>query len=115
VSCGCATPLQTYWKNWGPRVGFDYALDSKTVIRVASGIVYSQGGGTGGGRTAGGPGGSNGAGQALGFNTTAQAADDTLTGPTAGPSFWLNSSNSSLFGPGFAYPTAPRPAPQAPS
>jgi hypothetical protein len=90
-------------------VGIDYALDSKTVIRAASGIVYSQGGGTGGGRTAGGPGGSNGAGQALGFNTTAQAANDTLTGANAGPSFWLNGSNSSLFGPGFAYPTAPTP------
>jgi len=109
VSCGCATPLKTYWKNWGPRVGIDYALDSKTVIRTAAGIVYSQGGGTGGGRTAGGPGGSNGAGQALGFNTTAQAPGDTLTGANAGPSFWLNGSNSSLFGPGFAYPTAPTP------
>jgi len=108
-SCGCNTPLQTYWKNFGPRLGIDYALDSKTVIRAASGIVYSQGGGTGGGRTSGGPGASNGAGQALGFNTTAQAVGDTLSGANAGPSFYLNSSNTSLFGPGFTYPSAPTP------
>ena len=105
-SCGCKTPLQTYWKNWGPRLGIDYALDSKTVIRIASGIVYSQGGGVGGGRVSGGPGASNGAGQALGFNTTAQAAGDTLSGPNAGPSFYLNSSNSAL---GLTYPSAPTP------
>ena len=109
VSCGCNTPLITYWKNFGPRLGIDYALNDKTVIRVASGIVYSQGGGTGGGRTSGGPGASNGAGQALGFNTTAQAVGDTLSGAGAGPSFYLSSSNSSLFGAGFNYPAAPTP------
>jgi hypothetical protein len=109
VSCGCKTPLQTYFKNFGPRVGFDYALDSKTVFRAASGIVYSQGGGVGGGRYPGGPGASNGAGQALGFNTNAVAPGDTLSGPNAGPSFYLNSSNSSLFGPGYIYPSAPTP------
>ena len=109
VSCGCNTPLKTYWKNWGPRLGLDYSVDSRTVVRVAAGIVYSQGGGTGGGRTSGGPGASNGAGQALGFNTTAQAAGDTLSGVGAGPSFYLNSSNTSLFGPAFSYPAAPTP------
>ena len=59
--------MKTYWKNFGPRLGFDYAINDKTVIRAASGLVYSQGGGTGGGRTSGGPGASNGAGQALGL------------------------------------------------
>jgi hypothetical protein len=108
VSCGCTTPVQVYWKNFGPRVGITYSLDDKTVLRVASGVVYSQGGGTGGGRVAG-NGGSNGAGQALGFNTTAVAPGDTLTGASAGPSFWLNGTNSSLFGPGYTYPAAPTP------
>jgi hypothetical protein len=108
ASCGCVTPVQTYWKNWGPRTGITYGLNDKTVIRVAAGIVYSQGGGTGGGRVAG-NGGSNGAGQALGFNTTAVAPGDTLVGVNAGPSFWLNSSNSDLFGPGYTYPAAPTP------
>ena len=109
VSCNCTTPIKTYWKNWGPRAGITYSVNSKTVIRVASGVVYSQGGGTGGGRVSGGPGASNGAGQALGFNTNAVAPGDTVTGPNAGPSFWLNGSNSSLFGPGYVYPAAPTP------
>ncbi len=109
ASCGCTTPIQTYWKNFGPRAGITYSLNSKTVIRIASGVVYSQGGGTGGGRVAGGPGASNGAGQALGFNTNAVAPGDTLSGAAAGPSFWLNSTNSALFGAGYVYPAAPTP------
>ena len=87
VSCGCTTPIQTYWKNFGPRAGITYSVNSKTVVRMASGVVYSQGGGTGGGRVSGGPGASNGAGQALGFNTNAVAPGDTLSGANAGPSF----------------------------
>jgi len=109
VSCACTTPIHTYWKNFGPRLGITYSYNNKTVIRAASGIVYSQGGGTGGGRVAG-NGGSNGAQQALGFNTNAVAPADTLTGPNAGPSFWLNSTSSSLFGPGYTYPAAPTPS-----
>jgi hypothetical protein len=113
VSCGCKTPANTYWKNWGPRLGVNYSINDKTVIRAAAAIVYSQGGGTGGGRVSG-NGGSNGAGQALGFNTTAISANDTFSGATAGPSFWLSSNtaylganaNTALFG-GAAYPAAP--------
>jgi hypothetical protein len=64
-----------------------------------------------------GTGGSNGAAQALGFNTTAISNPDTTSGVGAGPSFWLNSNatylganaNTSLFGPGYAYPAAPAP------
>jgi hypothetical protein len=114
VSCGCKTPANTYYKNWGPRAGVVYQVDSKTVFRAAAAIVYSQGGGTGGGRVSG-NGGSNGAGQALGFNTAVTSASDTTTGATAGPSFWLSNNtgylganaNTSLFGPGFVYPAAP--------
>ena len=115
-SCGCKTPVNTYWKNWGPRLGINYSFDDKTVFRAAIAIVYSQGGDTGGGRVSG-NGGSNGAAQALGFNTTAISPNDTTSGAGAGPSFWLNSSsaylganaNTSLFGPGYAYPAAPAP------
>jgi hypothetical protein len=114
VSCGCKTPANTYYKNWGPRLGINYSLDSKTVVRAAAAIVYSQGGGTGGGRVSG-NGGSNGAGQALGFNTTAISNNDIISGASAGPSFWLSNNtsylgsnaNTSLFGPGYAYPAAP--------
>jgi hypothetical protein len=56
-----------------------------------------------------GNGGSNGAGQALGFNTTAVAPGDTLSGPNAGPSFYLNGTNTSLMGAGYVYPAAPTP------
>ena len=117
LSCGCSSTSQVYWKNWGPRVGLAYAVDDKTVFRFAGGIVYSQGGGTGGGRVSGYQG-SNGAPQTLGFNVTAVSPSDTTTGVNAGPSFWLSSNsgylgakaNTSLFGPGYAYPVAPAPS-----
>jgi len=112
VSCGCRTPVSTYWKNWGPRVGLAYSIDSKTVIRVGFGEVYSEAGGVGGRGGA-----FNGTGQ-TGFNITATAAPEVTTGATAGPSFYLNNgtyftglglANTSLFGAGFAYPAAPTP------
>src|ERR1700761_1995603 len=33
LSCQCRTPVNTYWKNFEPRVGFAYAVDTKTVLR----------------------------------------------------------------------------------
>ena len=48
VSCGCRTPVQTYWKNFGPRLGLIYELNDKTGLRAGLGMVYTQGGGTGG-------------------------------------------------------------------
>lgn len=112
ASCNCTTPVQTYWKNWGPRVGITLAPDDKTVFRAGIGRVYSQGGGVGGRGGA-----FNGTGQ-LGFNTTATAPSEVTTGAGAGPSFYLNNSsyfqsiglaNTSLFGPNFAYPVPPTP------
>jgi len=46
--CNCSTPIKTYYKNWGPRLGFAYALNDKTVIRASAGMYYALGGGTGG-------------------------------------------------------------------
>lgn len=110
VSCGCRTPVQTYWKNWGPRVGATYSIDQKTVFRIGIGHVFSQAGGVGGrGGNAGGSG-------QLGFNTTATGPAETIVGATASPSFYLNNSaaftsaglaNTALFGSGYSYPTAP--------
>lgn len=110
VSCGCHTPVQTYWKNFGPRVGLIYSMNDTTVLRAGVGIVYSQGGGTGG---RGGY--ATGTGQ-TGFNMTAIGNTESTTGATASPSFWLNTqpylganANQMMFGPGFTYPSAPTP------
>ncbi|QEE30889.1 TonB-dependent receptor [Terriglobus albidus] len=111
TSCQCRTPVQTYWQNWGPRVGLTYALDDKTVLRIGIGRVFSQGGGVGGRGGA-----FNGTGQ-LGFNTSIASPAEVTTGAGAGPSYYLNNSsafqtmgraNTALFG-GQAYPTAPTP------
>ncbi|MGA1982692.1 MAG: TonB-dependent receptor [Acidobacteriaceae bacterium] len=112
VSCGCTTPVSTYWKNWGPRVGIAYSVDDKTVFRMGFAEVYTQAGGVGG------RGGSfQGTGQ-TGFNTTATGPAEVTTGALAAPSFYLNNNtsapaalqNTSLFGPGYAYPSAPVPS-----
>ena len=116
VSCGCRTPVQTYWKNWGPRVGIAYQVDAKTVFRLGAGRVFSQGGGVGGRGGA-----YQGTGQ-TGFNVTATGPSEVLSGAAAGPSFYLNNSayftqvglsNTSLFGSSYSYPAAPTPGPAA--
>jgi hypothetical protein len=112
VSCNCRTPVKTYWKNWGPRIGLAYGINNKTVVRAGFAVVYSQAGGVGGRGGA-----FNGTGQ-LGFNMTAIGPTEVGTGANAGPSYWLNNSsyfssiglaNTGLFGPGFTYPQAPTP------
>ena len=103
VSCNCRTPVQTYWKNWGPRLGFAYQVTPKTVIRSGFATVYSQAGGVGGrGGNAGGTG-------QTGFNMTATGPTEIATDHAAGPSYWLNSSNNEIFGAGYTYPSAPSP------
>ena len=103
VSCECSTPVNTYWKNFGPRLGFAYSADDKTVFRGGWGILYSHAGGTGG---AGGAG--TGTGQA-GFNSTTSFADGAA-GPSAGPAFYLNNNpgfsapNANFGGPGYVLP-----------
>jgi hypothetical protein len=113
VSCGCRTPVHTYWKNWGPRLGVIFQVDARTVFRVGAGRVFSQGGGVGGRGGA-----FNGTGQ-LGFNVTATGPSESTTGASAGPSFYLNNSpyfqsigldNTDLFGKGYVYPSAPTPS-----
>jgi hypothetical protein len=112
VSCGCRTPVQTYWKNWGPRLGVIYAVDSKTIFRAGIARVFSQAGGVGGrGGNAGGTG-------QTGFNVNANATPESTSGANAGPSFYLNNgttftgkglANTDLFGKGFAFPSASTP------
>jgi len=112
VSCGCTTPVQTYWKNWGPRLGLAWQITPMTVLRAGYAQVFTQAGGVGGRGGA-----YNGTGQ-TGFNDTAIAPTEVTSGAATGPSFYLNNSssfssaglaNTSLFGPGFAWPAAPTP------
>lgn len=116
ASCGCRTPVPTYWNNWGPRIGITYQTDSKTVFRIGAGRVFSQGGGVGGRGGA-----FNGTGQ-NGFNFTAFGPTEVTTatgnGSNVSPSFYLNNSsyfqglgiaNTDLFGKGYPYPTQPVP------
>src|SRR5271156_281321 len=44
VSCGCKTPVNNFWKNWGPHVGFAYSINDKTVVRGGFSTLYSHGG-----------------------------------------------------------------------
>ena len=103
VSCNCRTPVQTYWKNWGPRLGFAYEITPKTVLRAGAAAVYSQAGGVGGRG-----GNATGTGQ-TGFNMSATGSNEIGTGSSAGPSYWLNSGNTAIFGNGYTYPSAPTP------
>lgn len=110
VSCGCTTPVNTYWKNVGPRLGFSYAADNKTVFRGSFAILYSHGGGTGGA-------GATGTGQ-TGFNLPISFPANPA-GPTAAPVFYLNNSvaftgmglsNTNFGGPGYTLPSIPAPS-----
>lgn len=116
VSCECSSPASNYMKNWGPRVGFAYSLDNKTVVRGAYALVYSHGGGTGG------AGGAYQGTGSLGFSSTPSFIDGGA-GPGAGPAFYLNNStgfqalglsNTNFGGPGYTVPaiTAPSAASQ---
>ncbi|WP_229741010.1 carboxypeptidase regulatory-like domain-containing protein [Silvibacterium dinghuense] len=110
VSCQCTTPVQTYMKNFGPRIGFAYQVTPRTVIRGGYGLVYSLGGGVGGRSGAG-----NGTG-ATGFNVTATTPAEVTSGASAGPSYYLNNStyfqgaglaNMAYGGPSYTLPTTP--------
>jgi hypothetical protein len=103
VSCHCSTPVHTYWKNWGPHVGFAYQLTGKTVVRGGFATLYSRGGGTGGASGAGtGP-------TQMGF-TSSVSFPANAAGPGAGPAFYLNSNpsfpeaNANFGGPGYSVP-----------
>ena len=91
--CNCSTPVAIWYKNFGPRLGFAYALDTKTVIRGSFGIYYTHAGGVGGRVNA-----SSGTGQ-LGFSGGTSSAT-----PNGGitPGYYLTAANTSL--PSYALP-----------
>lgn len=46
--CNCSTNVQSWYKNFGPRLGLAYAVTPTTVIRSSYGVVFAHGNGTGG-------------------------------------------------------------------
>ncbi|MBB5062338.1 TonB-dependent receptor [Granulicella mallensis] len=113
ISCECRTPVQTYWKNWGPRLGAEFSPDPKTVFRAGFAIAYSRAGGVGGRA-----GDASGTGQS-GFGSSIILPPAVSTGVAAGPSYYLNNStaftaagvaNTNFGGPGYAIPAPTGPS-----
>ncbi len=46
--CNCRTPVDTHFRNFGPRLGAAYSLNDKTVLRAGFAIMYVHVGGVGG-------------------------------------------------------------------
>lgn len=46
--CNCSTRIKTDRHLWGPRLGFAYKIDSRTVIRAGYGVMYTRHGAVGG-------------------------------------------------------------------
>src|SRR5215467_12944354 len=48
ISCHCGQIINTYYRALGPRVGFAFSLNDKTVFRGGYGMMYSRSGAVGG-------------------------------------------------------------------
>ena len=82
-SCNCTTPVNVYYKNFGPRLGLAYELNDKTVIHAAFGVYYTGGGGVNAGAAAN-----------LGYSSA-----PSVSSPGFGlPAFYLNG-NPNFTGP----------------
>lgn len=55
-SCNCHTDVKTHYLTFGPRVGFAYSINNKTVVRSSFSMVHFNGGILGGNGTQQGPG-----------------------------------------------------------
>jgi hypothetical protein len=47
-TCNCSSPVNQYYKNFGPRLGFAYLIDAATVLRGSYGVMFTHGNGVGG-------------------------------------------------------------------
>jgi hypothetical protein len=48
ISCNCGQIINTYYRAFGPRIGFAFSLNDKTVVRGGYGMMYSRSGAVGG-------------------------------------------------------------------
>ncbi len=79
--CNCSTPVDTHYRNFGPRLGAAYSLNDKTVLRAGYAIMYVHVGGVGGRNNS-----RQGLSQ-LGFNAT---NNSTSPGNNAPAYYWDN-------------------------
>jgi Carboxypeptidase regulatory-like domain len=88
-TCNCSSPMNTYWKNIGPRVGFAFQSDSKTVWRGSYGVMFTHGNAVGGGGASSLGAANNSLGfsstETTGLNGNQTAALSLTTGSTAYP------------------------------
>jgi hypothetical protein len=89
-TCNCRTPVNNYKKNFGPRIGFAFQSDPKTVWRGSWGVMFTHGGAVGGSNTSLGT---------LGFSGGLSASANGSLLSTAP----LTGNNGAL--PGYATPT----------
>jgi hypothetical protein len=73
-SCGCRTTINTDYKLFGPRIGINYTLTSKTVIRTGYTIMYTHRGAVGGRGNA-----------RTGTGTLGYSASPSFVSPDSGP------------------------------
>jgi hypothetical protein len=81
AGCGCRTNISNFYKNFGPRLGFAFQSDPKTVWRGSWGVMYTHGNGVGGSAIS-----RNGTGT-LGYSTTPKPTFTNTLGNTTQPQF----------------------------
>jgi hypothetical protein len=75
-TCNCSTPVNNYYKNFGPRIGLAYQVDPKTVVRASYGIMFTHGNAVGGSATSLGT---------LGFSSAPSFSSSTSTYLSSAP------------------------------
>lgn len=94
--CNCKDPVDTHYKNFGPRVGAAYRINDKTVLRAGYSLMYVHVGGVGGRNNS-----RQGLSQ-LGFNATNSS---TSPGNNAPAYYWDNGVPPIAQAPPFIDPT----------
>ena len=81
-SCNCRQPVNDFMKNFGPRVGFAYSPDPKTVFRGSYAVIYTHGNNNGGSAQS-----RQGSGL-QGFSTTPTTSFNSPTAGQVGNQYW---------------------------